>query len=147
MSFRLRGVHKPTWKVSTRVFFVFYLPVVLHTRFCLWSSVCCFTKRIRWGMLNIGSFHTVVVLLVVLAASQMVSRPAIYPVLPVPDLYAQRIGCCRTGYYCYSTGCCQTGYSGCEGNSCCAPSESCCNGGGCCRSGYASNLFSAEVVF
>ena len=61
--------------------------------------------------------------------------------------YVPRIGCCKTGYYCYATGCCPNGDSGCEGNSCCSPGETCCKGGGCCESGCVSRTPTFEIIF
>jgi len=145
MLYRLRGVHRATWKVSTSVFLLassrstralcvvicllfheadlmgYAQNRIISYRCCPTGGSCCDQSD---GEQARGS-----------------------PALLVPDLYAQRIACCRPGYYCYSSGCCPTGYIGCEGNSCCPPNENCCNGGGCCRSGYASKRFSAGAVF
>lgn len=63
---------------------------------------------------------------------------------PTGSTCCQSDGCCKAGYFCYSTGCCQTGTTGCEGNSCCTPDETCCSGGGCCESGYYCTTVSGQ---
>ncbi|KAL0950054.1 hypothetical protein HGRIS_010061 [Hohenbuehelia grisea] len=44
-------------------------------------------------------------------------------------------GCCRAGFWCYSSGCCSLSEIGCEQVSCCPVGSNCCKGGGCCSAG------------
>jgi len=149
MSYRFHGVPQ-RYNVSTSVcFFILSIPRHVPQAPWSWSSVSRFATMSAFdgACSTLQSFHTAVVQPVMFAVHPLVSRPAIYSALFVPDIYAKWIGCCPGGYYCYSTGCCQTGYTGCAGNSCCSPTESCCIGGGCCAEGYVPKLSNPWMVF
>lgn len=147
MPCRLWRVQQSCWEVSTSLSPApFPLLCPSYTRFCCGHP---FAHRATMSafdacMLNMETLsHTDVARSAVLAAKAMVRRSAISSTLRsslilIPSPIPVRIGCCKAGYFCYSTGCCPIGDIGCQGNSCCEPSQTCCSGGGCCDPGYVS---------